>query len=65
MKLFVSVLDAREEEAILGGTGIIEFKKPREGSLEAQPLQMIAETAAVIPPAVESSAAIGEVPTTC
>src|SRR3990172_9801720 len=63
MKLLVSVVDAQEvEEAILGGAAIIDIKNPREGSLGAQPPRKIAEIAAVIPPGVESSAAIGDVP---
>lgn len=63
MKLLVSVVDALEvEEAVLGGAAIIDIKNPREGSLGAQPPRKIAEIAAVIPPGVESSAAIGDVP---
>ena len=63
MRLLVSVVDTQEaEEAILGGAEIIDIKNPREGSLGAQPPGKIAEIVAVIPPGVESSAAIGDVP---
>jgi uncharacterized protein (UPF0264 family) len=50
------------EEAVLGGAEIIDIKNPREGSLGAQPPRKIAEIVSVIPPGVESSAAIGDVP---
>ncbi|MFQ5989980.1 MAG: (5-formylfuran-3-yl)methyl phosphate synthase [Candidatus Methylomirabilales bacterium] len=63
MRLLVSVVDAQEaEEAILGGAEIIDIKNPREGSLGAQPPGKIAEIVSVIPPGVEMSAAIGDVP---
>lgn len=63
MRLLVSVVDAQEvEEAILGGAEIIDIKNPREGSLGAHPPGKIKEITAVIPPGVESSAAIGDVP---
>lgn len=63
MRLLVSVVDAQEvEEAVLGGAEIIDIKNPREGSLGAQPPRKIAEIVSVIPPGVESSAAIGDVP---
>jgi uncharacterized protein (UPF0264 family) len=63
MRLLVSVVDAQEvEEAILGGAEIIDIKNPREGSLGAQPPRKIAEIVSVIPLGVESSAAIGDVP---
>jgi len=63
MKLLVSVVDPLEvEEAVLGGAAIIDIKNPREGSLGAQPPRKIREIVGAIPPGVESSAAIGDVP---
>ncbi|MFQ5803946.1 MAG: (5-formylfuran-3-yl)methyl phosphate synthase [Candidatus Methylomirabilales bacterium] len=63
MKLLVSVVDGQEaEEAILGGAEIIDIKNPREGSLGAQPPGKIVEIVSVVPPGVETSAAIGDVP---
>jgi hypothetical protein len=63
MKLLVSVVDPQEAgEAILGGAAIIDIKNPREGPFGAQPPGRIKEIVAVIPPEIETSAAIGDVP---
>lgn len=63
MRLLVSVVNAQEaEEAVLGGAEIIDIKNPLEGSLGAQPPGKITEIVSVVPPGVESSAAIGDVP---
>ena len=63
MKLMVSVLSAEEaHEAIEGGAEILDIKNPAEGSLGAQPPQVIREVKKFGAGRVEISAAIGDMP---
>lgn len=63
MKLLVSVTSLEEAQAaVLGGADIIDVKNPLEGSLGAQVPHIIQAIAAAIPPPVELSASIGDVP---
>lgn len=63
MKLLISVTSLEEAQAaIVGGADIVDVKNPLEGSLGAQVPRIIQAIAAAIPPPVELSASIGDVP---
>lgn len=63
MRLLISVVNVQEaEEAVQGGAEIIDIKSPGEGSLRAQAPGKIREIVSAVPPGVETSATIGDVP---
>jgi (5-formylfuran-3-yl)methyl phosphate synthase len=63
MQLMISVVSAQEaQDAILGGAGILDVKNPAEGSLGAQPPQIIREIRKLSPNGINVSAAIGDMP---
>lgn len=63
MRLLISVVNVQEvEEAVQGGAEIIDIKSPGEGSLRAQVPGKIREIVSAVPPGVETSATIGDVP---
>jgi (5-formylfuran-3-yl)methyl phosphate synthase len=63
MLLMISVVSAEEaRDAILGGADILDVKNPAEGSLGAQYPRVIREIKCLLPPGVELSAAIGDMP---
>ncbi len=63
MKLMISVLSAAEAlDAISGGAAILDIKNPAEGSLGAQPPQVIREIRKISAGRISVSAAIGDMP---
>lgn len=63
MKLMISIISADEaRDAIAGGAAILDVKNPEEGSLGAQPPQVIREIKKIGAGRVEVSAAIGDMP---
>jgi uncharacterized protein (UPF0264 family) len=63
MKLMISVVSAAEaRDAVEGGAEILDVKNPEEGSLGAQPPQIIREIRELCPSDVPVSAAIGDMP---
>ena len=63
MKLMISVLSAAEAlDAIAGGATILDIKNPAEGSLGAQPPEVIREIKKISAGKVAVSAAIGDMP---
>ena len=63
MKLMISVRDEIEAgHASVGGADIIDVKNPAEGSLGAQPPEVITAIANAVPAGIPVSASIGDVP---
>ncbi len=63
MKLMISVRDEIEAAAAsAGGAEIIDVKNPAEGSLGAQPPEVIRAIANAVPAGIPVSASIGDVP---
>jgi (5-formylfuran-3-yl)methyl phosphate synthase len=63
VRLLVSVVDAAEARlAVAGGVDIVDVKNPAEGSLGAPAPAAIAEVRNALPPELELSVAIGDLP---
>jgi uncharacterized protein (UPF0264 family) len=63
MKLMISIVSVAEaRDAVEGGAEILDVKNPEEGSLGAQPPQIIREIRRLCPSNVPVSAAIGDMP---
>jgi len=63
MRLMISVVSAAEaRQAILGGAQLLDIKNPAEGSLGAQPPEVIREIKRISSGTLQISAAIGDMP---
>ena len=63
MELMISVISAQEaRDAIAGGAAILDVKNPEEGSLGAQPPEVIRTIKKISAGSVSVSAAIGDMP---
>jgi (5-formylfuran-3-yl)methyl phosphate synthase len=63
MELMISVVSAQEaHDAIAGGAAILDIKNPEEGSLGAQPPEVIRTIKSISAGRVSVSAAIGDMP---